>query len=225
MKPTLDYIKNKFDEYNKMVFNGQLKPIRFQLSKARTFIGQINFKRRHNNDGTFYYYDFIFKISTLIDRDETIVEDTILHEMIHYYILSNQLHDTSPHGRIFKQMMNDINRRYNRNIQISHKRTAEEKANDTQIRNHLVCVIKLKTGETGLIIPTQTRLFKIWEDVAHTPAIINWKWYLSRNPKLNSYKRTISMKYYAESEDTIKELMLDARPLVKEGNVIMVSKT
>ena len=66
---------------------------------------------------------------------------------------------------------------------------------------------------------------KIWEDVAHTPAIINWKWYLSRNPKLNSYKRTISMKYYAESEGTIRELMLDARPLVKEGNVIMVSKT
>jgi len=65
--------------------------------------------KEQNPDGTWHYFGFVFRISTVIDLPEREVEDTILHEMIHYYILSNQMQDTSAHGEIFMRMMKDIN--------------------------------------------------------------------------------------------------------------------
>ena len=65
--------------------------------------------------------------------DERLLEDTIIHEMIHYHILSNQLQDTSAHGKLFRKMMDDINARFGRNVTISHKPTEEEREKDREI--------------------------------------------------------------------------------------------
>jgi len=67
--------------------------------------------------------NFQFVISTKVDLPEAEVEDTIIHEMIHYWILSNQMQDTGPHGDIFKAKMKEINMKYNRNLSIVHKTT------------------------------------------------------------------------------------------------------
>ena len=37
MIPTVEYIRQKFDEYNELMFEGKLKPLPFKLSSARTF--------------------------------------------------------------------------------------------------------------------------------------------------------------------------------------------
>lgn len=95
---TLDYIKRKFAEYNQQMFGGKLKPLPFKLTSARTCLGQVRFHRTKNADGSWHYSDFVFMISNKVNREETVVEDTIIHEMIHYYILSNQIQDTAPHG-------------------------------------------------------------------------------------------------------------------------------
>ena len=69
------------------------------------------------------------------------MEDTILHEMIHYWILSNQMQDTGPHGEIFIKKMKEINVKFNRNLSVSHKATKEEHDKDTEVRQHLICAM------------------------------------------------------------------------------------
>lgn len=132
MRPTLEYIERKFNEFNELCFGGELPALPFRISSARTFLGQISYVKKRNRDGSWSYRDFTFRVSNRHDLPEPIVEDTIIHEMIHYHILYNQLQDNAPHGLLFRRKMNEINKRFGRNVSISHRRTAEESESDTE---------------------------------------------------------------------------------------------
>lgn len=45
MKVTLEYVERKFAEFNDLMFEGKLKPLPFRLSRARTFLGMVRYKR------------------------------------------------------------------------------------------------------------------------------------------------------------------------------------
>ena len=224
MIASLDYVKRRFAEYNELCFEGKLQPLPFRLSSARTFLGQVRFKRQRNPDGTWHYSDFIFVISNKRDYPETEIEDTILHEMIHYYILSNQIQDTAPHGAVFTQMMNDINRRFHRNISVSHRRTKEEQDKDTEVRQHLVCVIRFKNNQTGITIAAKTRIFQLWDQLPRVPEIAECKWYVSTDPYFNRFPRAISLKVYPIPSDELKAHLIGARPLERSGKTIRVTR-
>lgn len=225
MIATIEYIQKKFDEYNKLCFEGQLQPLPIKLSNARTFLGQVTCKRVRNFDGTWCYYDFVFRINTKIDRPEKEVEDTILHEMIHYWILYNQMQDTSIHGKIFRKKMNEINSKYNRNLSISHKTTKEEHDKDTEKRRHVICVSKLQDGRIGITIAAHTRLSQLWDIMPEFPGVIEQKWVLSTDPFFNRFPRAISPKIYPVNPEELEEHLKDAKELFAEGNTIMVKKS
>ena len=122
MVPTIPYIQSRFDEFNARFFAGALPPVPIKLSNARTFLGKLTFtKRRKWLFGEWTYSNFVLRINTRFDLPEQLIEDTILHEMIHYYIAVNQLRDTSTHGRLFRQEMKRINAEGNRHITISYR--------------------------------------------------------------------------------------------------------
>ena len=122
MVPTIPYIQSRFDEFNARFFAGALPPVPIKLSNARTFLGKLTFtKRRKWLFGEWTYSNFVLRINTRFDLPEQLIEDTILHEMIHYYIAVNQLRDTSTHGRLFRQEMKRINAEVNRHITISYR--------------------------------------------------------------------------------------------------------
>lgn len=127
MKATIPYIERKFDEFNALCFEGSLPRPPFKLSNARTLLGQIRYKQKRLPFGRCHYSDFQLVVSTRLELEECDLEDIILHEMIHLYILSNQIRDTSPHGEVFKRMMRDLNVRFNRNISITHHSTGNMK--------------------------------------------------------------------------------------------------
>lgn len=124
MIPTCDYVQRRFDEFNAQCFGGELRPIPVRLSRARSFLGQIAYRRERRLFRRDRFADFTLRISTHFDLPEDVLDDVILHEMIHYSILSRQIKDTSAHGRLFRSMMNDINSRFGRHITVSYRRTA-----------------------------------------------------------------------------------------------------
>lgn len=127
MIPSKEYIEAKFNEYNAQYFDGQLPLLPIKLSHARTFLGKVCFtKRRQWLFGPYQYSNFVLRINTRLDLPEALVEDTILHEMIHYYIAYNQWHDTSAHGRLFRREMKRINEKGGRHITISYRLNAEQ---------------------------------------------------------------------------------------------------
>jgi hypothetical protein len=213
MLATQEYVERKFEEFNKLCFDGKLKPLPIRLSHARTFLGQLAYKRTRKWFGSCQYTDFVLKISVQTDLPEQELEDTILHEMIHYYILSYQMHDTSAHGEIFVRMMNDLNRKYGRHITVSRRRTAEEMERDVRIRQHLVCEVRFKDGRTGIMIAAHTRLAVLWDAIKRVPEVSYSRWYVSTDPFFNRFPRALTPKVYKISAADLEEHLKGATRL------------
>lgn len=224
MVASLEYIEKKFKEYNELMFEGKLQPLPFKLTTARTFLGQVRFYQEKQPDGTMRYMNFQFVISTKVDLPETEVEDTIIHEMIHYWILSNQMQDTGPHGDIFKAKMKEINLRFNRNLSIVHKATKEEADQDKEVRQHLICVVRLRTNQMGICIASKSRLFQLWDEMPNFPKAAECNWYVSTDPFFNRFPRATSAKLYPITRTELEEHSKDFKPLVRSGNNIRVKK-
>ena len=224
MRATIDYIKRKFDEYNELCFEGKLKPLPFKLSNAKSFLGAVFFQREKNPDGTWHYYGFVFKISTVMDLPEDVVEDTILHEMIHYYIMSNQMQDTGPHGKLFIAKMKEINVKFNRNLSVTHQTTKEEQDSDKRVQQHLICVSRLKNGRRGVTIAMKSRLFELWDAMPNIPNMAELKWVISTDPYFNRFPKATKPGIYFVPSEELEEHLKDALPLVRNGNNIHVKK-
>ena len=152
MKPDVPYIEAKFQEFNSLMFDNALPAVPVALSKASSYVGLCTFKTRRHLFGKVEYYDFRLRFSTRLDLPEAEVEDTIIHEMIHYYIRLNRIKDTSAHGKVFRQMMNELNSRFGRHITISHRTTKEQReaALDKRPRQRVVAIVSFKDGREGL---------------------------------------------------------------------------
>lgn len=224
MIASLEYIEKKFKEYNELMFEGKLNPLPFKLTTARSFLGQVRFYQEKQPDGTMRYMNFQFVISTKVDLPEAEVEDTIIHEMIHYWILSNQMQDTGPHGDIFKTKMKEINLRFNRNLSIVHKATKEEADQDKEVRQHLICVVRLKTNQMGICIASKSRLFQLWDEMPNFPKAAECNWFMSTDPFFNRFPRATSVKLYPITRAELEEHSKDFKPLIRSGNNIRVKK-
>ena len=84
------------------------------LGSGKTFLGA--YKKRKTLFGGTKCYDFKLRINKRIDLPEADIEDIIIHEMIHYHIAYRGIKDTSTHGMVFKMLMNDINKRFGRQV-------------------------------------------------------------------------------------------------------------
>ena len=210
MKPTIEYIQARFDEYNTRFFGGTLPPLPVKLSHAKGFLGKVTFTRRRQ--GLFRGYrneDFVLRINVRIDLPEELVQDTILHEMIHYYIAVNQWKDTSVHGQLFRREMARINREGDRHITISHRLNDEQQQQAHIRKSRAVAVVQFRDGKTGIkVVPHQERHILYWHRAAqrHFP-IDSIRWYLTDHDYFAKYPSSIAMKIYLVSDP--QELPLD----------------
>ena len=145
--------------------------------------------------------------------------------MIHLYIASHQLKDSSSHGKVFRQMMNDLNQRFGRHITISHRKTKDELNQDTQRRQHLVCVSTLASGERGITIAAKSCLFLLWDQMTKIPEVSSAVWYVSYDPYFNRFPRALTPKVYRISPSDLDLHLKAARPLVRQGRKIFLATT
>jgi predicted SprT family Zn-dependent metalloprotease len=224
MRANVEYVKQKFNEFNELCFEGKLQPLPFKTTSARSFLGQVRFFREKNLDGTWYYCNFEFIVSTTFDLAEELVEDVILHEMIHYYILSNQMQDTAPHGELFMRKMQELNVRFNRNISVRHKSSKEEVETDKTIREHIICVVRFKTNRMGVTVASKANLFRLWDDLTQADKISECNWYVTKDPYFNRFPRVNTAKVYSVTLDEITEHLNGAQKLIRVGNNIKIVK-
>ncbi len=227
MDITVEYVKERFDYFNALCFDGSLPPVPIKLSNAKTFLGMCAYKKRRTLLGKTVKYDFVLRINTRIDLPEQEVEDTILHEMIHYYIGYNQWTDTSAHGTLFRRIMSDINTRHGRNITISHRITAEqrEQALDTRKRWHAVAVVTMADGTTGIkVLPRKASSIVRYHNVARqASAITGVKLYMSCDPFFNRYPCSSSLKVHQVDRDELILHLKDSHDIACDGTTIKVS--
>lgn len=227
MRATVEYVERKFEEYNQLMFGGHLPMIPIKLSDAKTFLGLCVSKVRKLKDGCKQHYDFEMRINTRIDLPETVVEDTIIHEMIHYFIGYNGLYDTSAHGAIFKSIMNSINSNFRRNISITHKTTTEQRtqAAGTKPVWHIIAVVHMHNGTTGLkVLPRyETKILDYYNIVSRAKEVESIELYLHNNPFFNQYPTSSAYKIHPIDADVLQENLLNAeRFQVIKGRLVKV---
>ena len=155
---------------------------------------------------------------------ENEIEDVLLHEMIHYYIGVNHIADTSAHGRVFRQMMSDINNRFNRHITISLRSETTKIAESAPRSITFFCIIRMRNGRTGIMPVAKTRIFKIWDMLQTSSDIAEAQWYASRAAFFAKYPKFRTAKIIYVDEKVLSLHLAGAMPLVKTGNVIKPAK-
>lgn len=217
MIPTIAFVQQKFHEFNVQMFDGKLILPPIQLSRARTFVAQCAAKKRRTLFRGTKLYDFRLKFSVCFDLPEREWEDTIIHEMIHYYIGVNGLKDTSPHGMLFRQMMTDINQRYGRNLSISHRSTAEQKEALYSSRKvwHVIALVSFADGRKGLkVLPRiRQRIEAYRTTMLRDQRISNVDLYMSNDTYFNRFPNSSAFNVVLANEQEFMPHIMQAEPL------------
>ncbi len=98
MQPTLDYLVKYFHRYNERYFDSILPLPKFSFTKGKRYLG-------------FYYSEWRgISISLAWDAPDEFFQNTLIHEMIHYYLDYINDVDKIPHGPKFKREAARINK-------------------------------------------------------------------------------------------------------------------
>ena len=207
-------LEERFDTFNGMCFEGALPRIPIKLSNARSFVGRLQYRPVRDWRGrTVRREDFVLRISTRFDLPEAEVEDTLIHEMIHYWIAWKGIKDTSTHGREFRLIMKEINALHDRHLTISHKSTPEEQDRDTRVRDHWFCVSQLADGRTAITVAASTYVSRIRRAFRWSPTVRSQTWYTSTDPWFNRFPRCRSPKLFPVEIETLRLHLVDAEAL------------
>lgn len=224
MKATIPYIEQKFEEFNQQMFAGQLPKLPISLSDAKTFLGVCAFKTRRGKNGKKIFYDFKLRINTRIDLPEEEIEDTIIHEMIHYFIGYNQIEDASAHGLVFLNIMNSINEKYGRHLSVSHKGTKAQtkQAIDTKQHWHVVAVVELKDGRYGIkVLPRVLQsILHYYNNVLASPEVKGISLFMTNDIFFNRYPNSKSLKIHIIEKKDVMMHLKDAEKMSCDGKTI-----
>lgn len=222
MRPSVIFLREKYQYFNNLCFNNSLPDIDIKLSRSRTAGGNLRFHYLKNAFGVKKVKSPVISISIIYDLPQDVVEDVLIHEMIHYYILVKKLKDTSMHGVVFRREMERINTTYNRNITITLKNTDIDYSQDTQRKMHFVCVFKHTDGRTMFAPTTKSSFRKLWKQMETATAITEIKWYLTNNPYFNRFRHVRTLRAYTTTPDIIMPQLSKApRLLYVNGEFVL----
>lgn len=223
MRPTLNYVKEKFDYYNKLCFGGNLPVPPIKLNTRYGSMGYTRYSAYLSDDGRVCYTNLSIVISVRLDLPEEEYIDTIVHEMIHYYILVNGLQDDSPHGTLFKAKMKEITEKYGIKITLAFE-PKEEELIQTITHTRYVCVAEFEEGDFGVAVVAKNKIFAMWSAFSNFKRVKNVKWYASNRAIFLQFGIAVSPRLYHVEPDKIQHYLTGAVELENTGNFIRAKR-
>lgn len=216
---TLPFIRDSFQRFNKLVFEGKLPTPCFMLSRARTFVGKFEARGKRDWMGR-THWNYVLRFSTAFDLPQEELEDTILHEMIHFSLRVSDRRDATPHGPNFRAMMDTINARFNRHITISHKSDGSSSLSSRRLSWHIVGVVSFRDGRKGIkVLPRiEQRVLEWNRRVLTSSTVTSTKYYLALHELFQRYPNSTAMKVGIVDEAELNEALKDAIELEIVGN-------
>lgn len=207
---TLEFLRESFNRFNSEIFGNNLPVPILKISNARTFLGKFQHKKQPYSKGILN--EFIVILSNAFDVPQEVLEDTIIHEMVHYEIAFLSIKDTSAHGNAFLSRMNEINVKYGRNLAVSQSIgkiggvCLKPKAQRSP--ESMVAVLKLKTEETFFkVMPlTITGFHSFCDKIERVPSVKSVSFYGTFSEHFRKYPRSTSLKVYKMTDEVAKEL-------------------
>lgn len=225
MRPTLDYVKEKFNEYNLKIFGGRLPEVPVTLCGVSSFVAQYKSQIRTLPDGRREHYNHLLRFSTAFDLPEKELEDTVIHEMIHYFIALHGLGDRTAHGPLFKAMMQSINETHGRNISISHRTSHSEMtaARCAGKKWHVIAILHFTSGVTGVkvlprVIP---KIIDYYNGVTASGNICSVELFLHNDPFFNRFPTSTGRRCQSITEADATEHLRGAHRLEVKGSKLV----
>ena len=147
--------------------------------------------------------------------------NTIVHEMIHYYIDYNDLHDNDSHGELFVSLMNQINANYNLNIKIVGERSDEMVLQEPK-RIRYICVATFNDATFGVMVCVKNKLFNLWHAFDNVNSISSLNWYVSDSPFWSTLPVSVSPRLLMIKEDVLMKELEHSMELENDGQTIRV---
>lgn len=197
---TIDWMEEWFKRFDQEYFGGKLPLPELSLTRAKTRLGQLAFKRA-SRWGRTKLYDFKLSMSTYYDMTEQQAKSVLLHEMIHYIIGYTGLKDTSPHGVVFRGMMDNLNRKYGWDIRVmtstkgwkvSEQVAEKKKAKGPQ--TYLMLAIELKDGKFYLSRVNPGFARRIEKQLPMVRELRSHRWYTTQESYFEDYPQVRSLR-------------------------------
>ena len=197
---TIDWMEEWFKRFDQEYFGGKLPLPELSLTRAKTRLGQLAFKRA-SRWGRTKLYDFKLSMSTYYDMTEQQAKSVLLHEMIHYIIGYTGLKDTAPHGVVFRGMMDNLNRKYGWDIRVmtstkgwkvSERVAEKKKAKGPQ--TYLMLAIELKDGKFYLSRVNPGFARRIEKQLPMVCELRSHRWYTTQESYFEDYPQVRSLR-------------------------------
>lgn len=215
MIATIPFLEKRFETFNRDCFGDSLLPLPIKLSRATRSLGACTYKKQRRPFGKTVFSDFCIRISTRFDLPENELEDILLHEMIHYEILSKQMHDTSSHGRLFRSRMNEINERFGRNITVSHRMTPQTTPAEARPSWRIVARVRMNDGRSGIkVLPCIARRLKTYRRgllLSGEVAAVDFFW--TDDPYFSRFPKSSALNVFFPGDPDIENHFTTARPI------------
>lgn len=204
MKITVPYALECFARFNGLCFGNSLPAVPIALTRATTFLGRLCYRKERRMWGTARNRDFQIRLSSEFDLREREWEDVIIHEMIHLHIASNNLKDTSAHGRLFRSLMDRINKEHGRRITVSHRTSpGTESPRLSRDRVHCVCVSTFPDGMKGVTVCSPAMTARIDRGLPESYVLSSRKWYVTADRFFNRFPHSRLPRIYRISAEDL----------------------
>ena len=197
---TIDWMEEWFKRFDQEYFGGKLPLPELSLTRAKTRLGQLAFKRA-SRWGRTKLYDFKLSMSTYYDMTEQQAKSVLLHEMIHYIIGYTGLKDTSPHGVVFRGMMDNLNRKYGWDIRVMTStkgwkvsEQVEERQKAKGPQTYLMLAIELKDGKFYLSRVNPGFARRIEKQLPMVRELRSHRWYTTQESYFEDYPQVRSLR-------------------------------
>ncbi len=226
MIATEKFVQDCFDRFNILCFNGELPQIPIEMGRARKCLGKFHFCVRRKFLGKKEYYGFKIIITKAVDIPETELEDIVIHEMIHYYIAHKNINDSSPHGTVFKAIMNSINQKFGRHISIRYRINpdadclAVDDLNTSCNKTYLLIVTTFSEGQCGVTVCAKSKVFELYRLIPRYYKTKKMELFLSNDPFFDRYPRSNTPKIYKITQADLQSHLPGALSLELVRNVI-----
>lgn len=213
MRPTYKFIEEAFSKYNDLIFDGALpKPV-FRLTTTRLAMGVTRTNILNNQK----YISIDISIRYDLPKEDYI--NTIVHEMIHYYIDYNDLQDNDSHGKLFVSIMNQINANHNLNIKVVGERSDEMVLQEPK-RIRYICVATFNDATFGVMVAAKNKLFDLWNVFNSINQISAVNWYASDSQFLSTMPVCVSPRLLRIDENTLFSILETSIELESDGQTI-----
>ena len=208
------WMKTNFMRFNTQYFDGVLPLPRLRAGRSRTQLGTMSCKRK-TSWGRTKLYDFTISLSNYYDQTEHQFQSVLLHEMIHLSIAVSGVKDTSPHGVVFRGLMQRLNRD-GWDIQIMTKTRDYTKAytgTATVIAQYIVLALEMNDGKRFLSSVNPKFVRDINRQLKMVPQISHFAWFTTSDrwfetmPKVRSLRgRRVTAEVFQAKTQTMKPI-------------------